>query len=286
MDKNLFFEEIMSGLQSLKNLILEAKKELGEISESAIMKLNGEDDLIYENLWTLVNTHVSEENKPAYFKWLENHKFSLSNIRWTETDQKNYNTVLDGLKYANEVLVNNKLLDMAKDISFSLDWLSEFKEKMYAIARKEVEYDVSTCGRRGRMGGVPQEFSEKAEEYQKGIKPPYDADDIISAYESGMMEEEKEVDKAYKTQDDVVFRKGLSEGRKATLDGLPKWRYAEREMRSSVIEYLVEYYDDSGDGEPIHAVIPTNYVEPCQRYMEIDDSFLRLDTVIDSIDGR
>lgn len=181
----------MSGLQSLKNLILEAKKELGEISEDAIMKLSDEDNLIYKSLWALVNAYAWEENKPACFKWLENHKFSLSNIRWTETDQKHYNTVMDGLKYAYEVLVNNKLLDMAKDISLALDWLPEFKEKMYALARKEVEYDVSTCGRRGRMGGVPQEFSEKAEEYQKGIKPPYDADDIISAYESGMMKEKE-----------------------------------------------------------------------------------------------
>jgi hypothetical protein len=42
-------------------------------------------------------------------------------------------------------------------------------------------------GRRGRQGGVPMWISEKAEAYQKKIEPPYDADDIISAYECGMM---------------------------------------------------------------------------------------------------
>ena len=96
MDENLFFEEIMSRLQSLKDFLLEAKKELGEISDAAIKKLSGEDNLIYTSIWMLVNAYACEENKPTYFKWLENHRFSLSNVRWTETDQKRYDTVLGG----------------------------------------------------------------------------------------------------------------------------------------------------------------------------------------------
>ena len=197
MDENLFFEEIMSRLQSLKDFLLEAKKELGEIGEAAIKKLSGEDNLIYTSLWMLVNAYACEENKPTYFKWLENHRFNLSNVRWTETDQKRYDTVLNGLKYAHEDLVNNKSFDTAKDIALAFEWMQEFKEKMYALARKEVEYDVSTCGRRGRMGCVPREYSEKAEEYQRKLKPPYDSDDIITAYEQGMMAMETEAEKAY-----------------------------------------------------------------------------------------
>ncbi len=50
-------------------------------------------------------------------------------------------------------------------------------------------YDVNACGRRGRQGGIPADISRKAEEYQTGINPPYDADDIISAYETGANEE-------------------------------------------------------------------------------------------------
>jgi len=46
-------------------------------------------------------------------------------------------------------------------------------------------------GRRGRQGMVPRWISEKAEEYQKQMDPPYDSDDIISAYESGAMENDK-----------------------------------------------------------------------------------------------
>lgn len=46
-------------------------------------------------------------------------------------------------------------------------------------------------GRRGRQGGVPMWISEKAEEYQRQMEPPYDSDDIISAYESGAMWNDK-----------------------------------------------------------------------------------------------
>lgn len=201
---------------------------------------------------------------------------------WTEEDQKRYDDVFSGLKYAYEDLKNKGSEDSAKDIHDAYDWLKKFESKMYHLAMKEVTYDVEHCGRRGRMGGVPPEFSEKAEEYQRGLKPPYDADDIISAYESGMMEEAKEVEKAYKRQDDVVFRKGLSQGRKVTLEALPKWKYAGHGLRSSVIEYLVEYKDDGGDGrKPIYTVIPTNYVEEGQRYLEIDDLLLSLGTEIE-----
>ena len=43
-------------------------------------------------------------------------------------------------------------------------------------------------GRRGRMGGVPRGISIKAEKFQKTMEPPYDSDDIITAYESGFMD--------------------------------------------------------------------------------------------------
>lgn len=38
---------------------------------------------------------------------------------------------------------------------------------------------------------VPRWISEKAEEYQRQMEPPYDSDDIISAYESGAMWNDK-----------------------------------------------------------------------------------------------
>ena len=46
-------------------------------------------------------------------------------------------------------------------------------------------------GRRGRQGGIEKDISRKAEEYQTTVEPPYDSDDIISAYESGMTEGRK-----------------------------------------------------------------------------------------------
>lgn len=42
-------------------------------------------------------------------------------------------------------------------------------------------------GRRGRLGGVPFLVSKLAEEYASHLTPPYDIDDIISAFESGFL---------------------------------------------------------------------------------------------------
>ena len=266
-------EKINDVIEFIDKYINEVKKEA-----AAPVAETTESDIIFNNLLMLVDMFFSsEENKEKYLKYLKEHRHNANDIEWTDEDTRIYGNVLSSLKYAYEDLMDKKSVDTAKDVHEAFDWMGNLKDKMFALARKEVTYDVEHCSRRGRMGGVPQEFSEKAEEYQKALKPPYDADDIISAYESGMMEEEKEVDKAYKRRDDVVFRKGLSEGRKEALEGLPKWRYAEHELRSSVIEYLVEYRDDSGD-RPIYTVIPTNYVEEEQRYLEINDLLLSLGT--------
>jgi hypothetical protein len=50
-------------------------------------------------------------------------------------------------------------------------------------------YDPIACGRRGRLGNIPPDITKRAEKYQLETKPPYDADDIISAYETGANEE-------------------------------------------------------------------------------------------------
>lgn len=52
-------------------------------------------------------------------------------------------------------------------------------------------FKADPVGRRGRQGMVPRWISEKAEEYQRQMEPPYDSDDIISAYESGAMWNDK-----------------------------------------------------------------------------------------------
>lgn len=48
-------------------------------------------------------------------------------------------------------------------------------------------------GRRGRQGGIPREVSRIAEEYQRNIQPPYDKDDIISAFENGFMKSQGKI---------------------------------------------------------------------------------------------
>lgn len=49
-------------------------------------------------------------------------------------------------------------------------------------------------GRRGRQGGIPPGITKRGEDFQKGMEPPYDADDIVSSYETGFMDAMKLVD--------------------------------------------------------------------------------------------
>lgn len=47
---------------------------------------------------------------------------------------------------------------------------------------------MSFKGRRGRQGGVPPGITKRGEAFQKDMEPPYDADDIVSSYETGFMD--------------------------------------------------------------------------------------------------
>ncbi len=50
----------------------------------------------------------------------------------------------------------------------------------------------SAKGRRGRIGSTPEHIRKKAENFLSKMEPPYDADDICSAYETGAMESIKQ----------------------------------------------------------------------------------------------
>ena len=63
------------------------------------------------------------------------------------------------------------------------------------------------------------------------------------------------------------------------MERLPKWKYTEHEICSSVNTYLVKYEVDNGDEEPTHIVASTAFVEPHHWYMEVDESLLNLEDV-------
>lgn len=58
---------------------------------------------------------------------------------------------------------------------------------------REPEGVMCFKGSRGRQGDIPDWIAKKAEEYQSSLEPPYDADDIISAFETGYIKALKEV---------------------------------------------------------------------------------------------
>lgn len=64
------------------------------------------------------------------------------------------------------------------------DWL----EKNLEYMKPQPKQEWSAKGRRGRIGTTPEHIRKKAENFLFKMEPPYDADDICSAYETGAME--------------------------------------------------------------------------------------------------
>lgn len=64
------------------------------------------------------------DGKIGLLKAIRDGEYNLPNpVEWSEEDEKPFNDVLSGLKYAYEDLINNKSLDSAKDIKEAFDWM-------------------------------------------------------------------------------------------------------------------------------------------------------------------
>ena len=71
-------------------------------------------------------------------------------------------------------------------------WTKEMiDEKFEELVEEYHKQEPAECGgkgRRGRIGITPKHIRKKAENFLSKMEPPYDADDICSAYETGAME--------------------------------------------------------------------------------------------------
>ena len=77
---------------------------------------------------------------------------------------------------------------------------------------------------------------------------------------------DKELDKAYKTQDDAVYRNGYAQGKqdtlKATLESLPKWKKA---TKTKNFDNHVILFEDKD------RVVLTTEIYEDEYYIELDD---------------
>ena len=70
--------------------------------------------------------------------------------------------------------------------------MKEVSDKVDEMLGKEQKpADQGVKGRRGRIGDTPEPIRKKAEAFLATMEPPYDADDICSAYETGAVENAK-----------------------------------------------------------------------------------------------
>lgn len=84
------------------------------------------------------------------------------------------------------------------------------------LTQEQKSAEHSAKGRRGRIGTTPEHIRKKAENFLSKMEPPYDADDICSAYETGAMENanpswSEEDEKIYNKASDVIYYKDLND---------------------------------------------------------------------------
>ena len=91
----------------------------------------------------------------------------------------------------------------------------------------------SAKGRRGRIGTTPEHIRKKAENFLSKMEPPYDADDICSAYETGAMEnanpswseeDDQLIGFIFDLLNDLVWRKDWAMSKEECLERLKSLR--------------------------------------------------------------
>ena len=77
-------------------------------------------------------------------------------------------------------------------MSFTPPAIKRMVEYFYNLGKEEIYNYHQSCGARGRLGGIPEDVSEKAEKFADKMEPPYDKDDICSAFEKGAMSQRED----------------------------------------------------------------------------------------------
>lgn len=116
-----------------------------------------------------------------------------------------------------EVALDGRMFPRGKDHDYDLfivtqeEELTEFEQCLldFAKARDEYEYDST------KVVELNDKVIELTKSYAKKL--------LAIAKRELQLEIDAEIEKAYKTQDDVVFRKGWEQGRADALKDLPKW---------------------------------------------------------------
>lgn len=92
------------------------------------------------------------------------------------------------------------------------------------LQKEQKPAEHSAKGRRGRMGGIPECVRRKAEAFRNIMEPPYDADDICTAYEAGALESAKPAEWSEEDEKKIIFlerliRYNVPEGQYGWTDG-------------------------------------------------------------------
>lgn len=129
--------------------------------------------------------------------------------------------------------------EVMKKVSDEVDEMLEKEQKLAEHSAK---------GRRGRIGGIPECVRRKAEAFRNKMEPPYDADDICTAYEAGALESAKPAEWSEEDENmlwNIISIVGQSKSIQADemLDWLKSLRPQPKKELS--IEKAIQWLDDT-----------------------------------------
>lgn len=110
------------------------------------------------------------------------------------------------------------------------------------LTQEQKPAEWSAKGRRGRIGTTPEHIRKKAENFLSKMEPPYDADDICTAYEAGALESAKPVEleqlaKLREMTHEIrdAYERGIEVGR---VESKQEWSEEDEDMLWNIISIV------------------------------------------------
>ena len=173
-----------------------------------------------------------------------------------------------------------------------IEYITRYKD---CITDKEYDSWIAWLEKQGEQKSAWSEEDEKLTEFEKELNRivisfsdahAYMDETEIHHYSKGFLdlarkelqpEFDKELDKAYKTQDNVVYLNGYAQGKqdalKAALESLPKWKKA-NEYKVSKFKYTVTYNFDNCSNCPFKERVDDDY-SPIHDECTRTDSYIK-----------
>lgn len=193
-----------------------------------------------------------QKMKEAGYEWnaekKELTKIEQKSAEWSEEDKKKLNSIIDELK---SYLEKTPKEQVEKDWKEIQDWYAQhFTDEKHNEEEELTEFENT-------MVSFAHAMFDHLLDVTKEVNVKEWKDKLIDLARKELQPEfDEELEKAYKTQDDVVYRNGYAQGKqdalKAALESLPKWKKSDRYIECRVDDFFFTL-EDNGEMSPYYS---------------------------------